>query len=105
MLVLLSLLQFLLLLFGLFLGPERVVLKHLYNHFRDDGILSFLQSEFIPGDSTTNQLTFLYKSFCQALESGKEVRAFFCDVRKAFDRVWHKGILFKLIYLLPLNIN
>ena len=72
--------------------PERVVFKHLYNHFRDNGILSLLQSGFIPGDSTTNQLTFLYNTFCQALDSGKEVRVVFCDVSKAFDRVWHKGL-------------
>ena len=39
--------------------PERVVFKHLYNHFRDNDILSPLQSGFVPGDSTTNQLTFL----------------------------------------------
>ena len=76
--------------------PERVVFKHLFNHFRDNGILSPLQSGFIPGDSTTNQLTFLYNSFCQALDSGKEVRVVFCDVSKAFDRVWHKGLLCKL---------
>jgi hypothetical protein len=22
--------------------------------------------------------------------------SFFCDIRKAFDRVWHKGLIFKL---------
>ena len=76
--------------------PERVVFKHLYNHFRDNNILSPLQSGFIPGDSTTNQLTFLYNTFCQALDMGKEVRVVFCDVSKAFDRVWHKGLLCKL---------
>ena len=76
--------------------PERVVFKHLYTHFRDNGILSPLQSGFIPGDSTTNQLTFLYNTFCQALDSGKEVRVVFCDGSKAFDRVWHKGLLCKL---------
>ena len=75
---------------------ERVVFKHLYNHFRDNGILSPLQSGFIPGDSTTNQLTFPYNTFCQALDSGKEVRVVVCDVSKAFDRVWHKGLLCKL---------
>ena len=96
LLVLLSLLQFLLLLFGLFLDHERVVFKHLYNHFRDDGILSSLQSRFIPDDSTTNQLTFLYNTFCQALDSGKEGCVVFCDVCKAFDRVWQKGLLCKL---------
>ena len=51
---------------------------------------------FIPGDSTTNQLTFLYNTCCQALDTDKEVRAVFCDVSKAFDRVWHKGLLCKL---------
>ena len=50
-----------------------------------------MQSGFIPGDSTVNQLTYLYNTFCQALDSGKEVRVVFCDVSKAFDRVWHEG--------------
>ena len=34
--------------------------------------------------------------FGKALDEGKEVRAIFCDISKAFDRVWHKGLLFKL---------
>ena len=40
-----------------------------------------------------NQLTCLYDTFCQALDSGKEARVFFCDVSKAFDRVWHDGLI------------
>ena len=27
---------------------------------------------------------------------GKEVRVVFCDIRKAFDRVWHAGLIHKL---------
>ena len=76
--------------------PKCVVFKHLYNNFRDNGILSPLQSGFILGNSTTNQLTFLYNTFCQALDSGKDVRVVFCDVIKAFDHVWHKGLLCNL---------
>ena len=38
-------------------------------------MLSSLQSGFIPGDSTVNQLTNLYHTFCEALDAGKEVRA------------------------------
>ena len=75
---------------------ERLVFKHLFNHLRDNNLLSPLQSGFIPGDSTVNQLTFLYNTFCKALDSGKEVRAVFCDISKAFDRVWHSGLLYKL---------
>ena len=75
---------------------ERLVFKYLCNHLQDNNLLSSLQSGFIPGDSTTNQLTFLYNTFCQALDSGKEDRAVFCDISKAFHRVWHSGLLHKL---------
>ena len=38
----------------------------------------------------------LYHTFCNAVDSGKEVRAVFCDISRAFDRVWHRGLLHKL---------
>ena len=75
---------------------ERIVFKHLYNHFHDNDILTPLQSGFIPGDSTVIQLTFLYNTFCKAHDSGKEVRVIFCDINKAFDRVWHASLMYKL---------
>ena len=31
-------------------------------------MLSSFQSGFIPGDSTINQLTYLYHTFCEALD-------------------------------------
>ena len=34
--------------------------------------------------------------FCEAVDNGKEVHVVFCDINKAFNRVWHKGLLFKL---------
>ena len=75
---------------------EKIVHKNLFNFIRDHEILTTLQSGFIPGDSTVNQLVDIYNTFCKALDEGKEVRAIFCDVSKAFDRVWHKGLLYKL---------
>ena len=75
---------------------ERTVFKHLYNHLHTNNLLSSFQSGFIPGDSTVNQLTYLYQTFCVALDCGKEIRAVFCDISKAFDRVWHAGLLDKL---------
>ena len=55
----------------------RVVFKHLYNHLNDNQILTHLQSGFIPGDSTVNQLTYLYNFFSQALDSGKKCASSF----------------------------
>ena len=68
----------------------------MYNHLRDNNVLSSLQSGFLQGDSTVNQLTFLYNTFRQALDMGKEVTVVLCDIRKAFDRVWHAGLFHKI---------
>ena len=75
---------------------EKIVHKHIFNYFKDHEIITCLQSGFVPGDSTVNQLVDIYNTFCKALDEGLEVRAVFCDISKAFDRIWHKGLLFKL---------
>ena len=38
----------------------------------------------------------MHHSFCKAVSEGKEIRIVFLDISKAFHRVWHKGLLFKL---------
>ena len=50
----------------------------------------------MPGHSTTHQLVHLYHKFAEALDQNKKVRLVFGDISKAFDRVWHQGIIFKL---------
>ena len=63
-----------------------------------DGISCKMLKEtgFTPGDSTVHQLVYLYNTFCKALNDKKDVRIVFCDQSKAFDRVWHQGLLKKL---------
>ena len=75
---------------------ERVVFKYVFNYFRNNFLLSIYQSGFQPGDSTVNQLFKVYHMLCEALDSTKEVRIVFCDISKAFDRVWHDGLVYKL---------
>ena len=75
---------------------ERCIHKHLYNYVLSNHILTPLQSGFVSGDSTTFQLLHTYHMFFEAVDNGKEVRAVFFDISKAFDRVWHKGLLDKL---------
>jgi hypothetical protein len=75
---------------------ERIIFKHIFNHFREHFLLSIWQSEFIPGSSTVTQLIEIYDQFCKAIDDRKEVRVVFLDISKAFDRVWHKGLLHKL---------
>ena len=75
---------------------EKAIFKHVFNFFRDNLLLSANQSGFIPGDSTVNPLLSLYHELCLAIDLQKEVRIVFLDISKAFDRVWHAGLLYKL---------
>ena len=75
---------------------ERCIHKVLYNYINKHKLLTPCQSGFIPGDSTTFQLLHTYHMFCEAVDNGKEVRVIFCDISKAFDRVWHQGLIHKL---------
>ena len=75
---------------------EKVVHKHVHNYLLENSIITSFQSGFTAGDSSVNQLLELYNTFCHALGEGKEVRSVFCDISKAFDRVWHRGLIAKL---------
>ena len=75
---------------------ERIIFKHVYNYIHQNNLLTKHQSGFKPKDSTVNQLSYLYHTFSEALDNKKDIRIVFCDISKAFDRAWHKGILFKL---------
>ena len=75
---------------------ENIILKHLHNYLLRYNILSDDQSGFRHRDSTINQLLVIYDVIMKNLDIGKDVRFIFCDISKAFDRVWHRGLLYKL---------
>ena len=74
---------------------EKIVFKHVYNFFFEHSLLTREQS-CVPGDSTVNQLLFLYHTFGKAIDENKDIQIIYCDVKKAFEKVWHKGLIFKL---------
>ena len=77
---------------------EKIIFNHLYNFLNVNNLITKKQSGFRPGDSTTNQLLDLIDSIQQSLDASPtlEVRAIFLDISKAFDKVWHNGLTFKL---------
>ena len=44
-----------------------------------------------------NQLLHLCNEFSKALVESKEIRVVFYDISKAFNKVWHHGLIFKLL--------
>ena len=77
---------------------EKIVFKHLYNFLNLNALLTKNQSGFRPGDSTINQLISLVNDIHKSFDKRKslEVRSVFLDISKAFDKVWHDGLIFKL---------
>ena len=75
---------------------EKIIFKYLYNYLQEYEILTRYQSGFHPWDSTVNQLLEIYHIIIENLDKGKNIKFIFCDVSKAFDKVWHDGLLFKL---------
>ena len=75
---------------------ERLLYNKMFSFFLENDLISPKQSGFRPGDSCTNQLLSIAHEILSAFDDGHEVRGVFLDISKAFDRVWHEGLLFKL---------
>ena len=77
---------------------EKILFNKIYNHLTSDNLITSSQSGFRPGDSTTNQLLYLVHLIHSSFDHSKsrEVRHVFLDISKAFDKVWHEGLVFKL---------
>ena len=76
---------------------ERIIFNNLYSYLNANNLITKNQSGFRPGDSTTNQLLYI-NEIHEVFEDAKslEVRAVFLDISRAFEKVWHDGLIFKL---------
>ena len=77
---------------------EKIVFENIYSYLNENQLITSNQSGFRPGDCTVNQLLYLVNEIhdCFEHKNSIEVRAVFLDISKAFDKVWHEGLLFKL---------
>ena len=75
---------------------EMNVHKLIHNHVLSNTLVYSKQSGFLAGHSTVYQLIDMYHQICLSIDSKQYTCMTFCDVSKAFDRVWHKGLLVKL---------
>ena len=77
---------------------ERVIYNSLFNYFQSNRLFTPSQSGFLPGDSCIAQLLSIIHEIQTAFDENPtvDVRGVFLDISKAFDKVWHDGIIFKL---------
>ena len=78
---------------------ERVTYNSLFNHFQSNKLFTSLQSGVLSVDSCTAQLLSIIHEMQTAFDSNPtvDVRRIFLDVSNTFDKVWHSGVLFKLL--------
>ncbi len=55
-----------------------------------------MQSGFIQGDTSINQLIYICNQLYQTLDNFDEVSGVFLDLSKAFDKVRHKRLIYKI---------
>ena len=77
---------------------ERVMYNSLFNYFQSNRLFAPSQSDFLPGDSCIAQLLSIIHEIQTDFDENiaVDVKGVFLDILKAFDKVWHDGIIFKL---------
>ena len=75
---------------------ESLIYNVMYDFLTENNLLSPNQSGFRSGDSCINQFLSINHEILNAFDKVLEVRGIFLDILKAFDKVWHDGLIFKL---------
>ena len=74
---------------------ERILYGNMFEFFTKNDLISHNQSGFKPGDSCINQLLSITHEIYKSFDDVLDVRRIFLDISKAFDKVWHKGLIYK----------
>ena len=74
---------------------EKIVFKRIYQHITENNILSERQSGYRPKHNTEIQLIYLINNIFKALDQGQDFSVIYLDISKYFDKIWHKGLIFK----------
>lgn len=76
---------------------ERLLLNRLHYFLNTNNLLLPEQFGFREGHSTIHQLIRVVETAFEATHSKQKCAILLLDLQKAFDKVWHQGLIYKLI--------
>ena len=71
-------------------------IKYTYKKTLQNDLISPAQSNFKSGDYFINRLLSINYEIYRSMDEGYEVSGVIIDISKAFDKIWHKLLVFKL---------
>jgi hypothetical protein len=78
---------------------ERLMLKKIKNFMDKNHIIIKQQSGFRKQRQTKDNIFYLTQKAIESINRGKKMCTIFFDIASAFDKVWHDGLIFKLMKL------
>src|SRR6185436_2253737 len=75
---------------------ERLICNKFYSYLTANNLLKWNNAGFKRGFSAVNHLVYLTNHIHSGFDVGMNSMMVFLDIKNAFDRVWHKGLLSKL---------
>ena len=75
---------------------KRLLFNEMFKFFIENKLISSNQPCFRPGGSCINQLLSNAHEIFESFDVGLEVKSVFLDISKAFNKLWHDGIIYKL---------
>jgi hypothetical protein len=76
---------------------ERLLLVRLQKHLNTNNIIINQQSGFRKNRSTKDNLIFLSQKIGECLRKKWNMLNIYFDIAGAFDKVWHRGLLYKMV--------
>ena len=84
---------------------EKIIQTRLLSYLNEKNIIIKQQSGFRKNRQTRDNLIFMTQKILEAFGNRKKACCIFFDIKSAFDKVWHNGLIFKLIKLkIPLYL-
>ena len=83
--------------------PYKILERLIHARFEPliDPLLPKEQAGFRSGKSTVDQVVLLTQNIEDSFEAKKKAGAIFVNLTAAYDTVWHRGLTYKLLRLLP----